>query len=291
MRDRTVAIIGATGQLGRALTAALPPLGWDVRPLGHDDVEIADRASIGRALDPAPSVVINTAFWPGEALEPAFRVNAFGPRLLAEFCAAQGTLLVHLSTDYVFDGDANEPYHESDPTRPRSIYGLSKATGEQLVRTAAPRHLIVRVSSLLGHGGSRAKQGTNFITSLLERAERGGPVRVVADQLHSPTFAMDAAVAIGELLKHDVFGTVHVSNRGWCSWYELAVKLFQFAGVTVPVAPIRLADLPSDGPPRPRYTVLGHYALHVAGIASPPPWEEGLQSYLAVARAERVQNR
>src|SRR5436305_10040320 len=124
-------------------------------------IEITDVASIRPALQAPLDVVINPAFWPGEESEPALRVNALGPRLLAERCAQIGARLVHLSTDYVFGGDATAPYRETDPTDARSVYGISKAAGEQLVRAALPAHLIVRLSGLYGRTGSRAKGGTN----------------------------------------------------------------------------------------------------------------------------------
>jgi dTDP-4-dehydrorhamnose reductase len=281
--ERSVAIVGATGQLGQPLTWVLQErAGWRVRPLGHDQIEIADRESIERALDPAPEVVINTSVWHGPRQEDpamALQVNALGPRLLAEFCARHGATLVHLSTDYVFDGEATEPYRETDRTEPRSVYGISKVAGEQLVRTHLARHLIVRVSSLYGAGGSRAKGGRNFVTTMLDLARQGRSLRVVCDQISSPTYAPDAAETIAQLLDAGVTGTVHVSNRGWCSWYELAAKIFELAGLQPEMTPTYFADEPQD-PPRPRYSVLGHHALQAAGIPSPRPWPEALKEYL-----------
>lgn len=285
MSQRNVAIVTGNSQLGVALVPALGgQVGWQVRSLVHAEIEITDRESIARALDPAPDVLINTTHWHGarqEDPEMALRVNTLGPRLLAEFCAQHGTLLTHFSTDYVFDGEASEPYRETDRTEPRSVYGISKAAGEQLVRASAPRHLIVRVSSLYGIGGSRAKGGTNFVSTMLDLARQGKPLRVVADQIHAPTYAPDAAATVLALLEADVTGTVHVTNSGSCSWYELAAKTFELAGVRADLTPSRLADQP--GPPRPRYSVLGHYALGAAGIPSPRPWEDGLQDYLTQA--------
>jgi dTDP-4-dehydrorhamnose reductase len=226
--------------------------------------------------------VINTSVWHGPRQEDpvmALRVNALGPRLLAEFCARHGSLLVHASTDYVFDGEASEPYRETDRTEPRSVYGISKVAGEQLVRAHLARHLIVRVSSLYGAGGSRAKGGRNFVTTMLDLARQGRSLRVVSDQISSPTYAPDAAETIAQLLDAGVTGTAHVTNRGWCSWYEFAAKIFELAALTPEMTPTYFADEPQD-PPRPRYSVLGHYALQAAGIPSPRPWPEALGEYL-----------
>ena len=194
---RTVAVVGATGQLGRVLVEAFAAApGWTVRSLGHQDVEIADPQSVARALDPLPAVVVNSTLgdWSRQDdADLALRVNALGPRLLAERCAAGGALLVHVSTDFVFDGEASEPYRESDRTEPRTVYGITKLAGEQLVRAALPRHLIVRVAYLFGPGGSRAKRGSNIVTWLLESGRSGRPLTLVADQTFSPTYAPDAA--------------------------------------------------------------------------------------------------
>jgi dTDP-4-dehydrorhamnose reductase len=281
--SHSIAVVGSTGQLGRALMRALAGrAAWAARGFGHDALEICDAASIAHALDPAPEVVVNTAFWAGEDLEPALRVNALGPRLLAEFCAAHGTRLVHISTDYVFSGEATEPYRETDRAEPRSVYGISKVAGEQLVRARLPDHLIVRVSSLYDVGGSRQKRNTSFLSNILEKARRGEALRVVADQIQSPTYAPDAAATILALLEAGLTGTVHVSNTGACSWFELAAAALEGAGLRVPLQPIHLADLPPE-PPRPRYSVLAHERLRAAGIPLPRPWQEGLAAFLAAA--------
>ena len=281
MKKDLVAVLTANSQLGRALVHAFEQRpSWQVLPLLHEDLEITDPVSIDRALQDPPSIFINTAYWANEEVEPAFRVNALGPRLLAERCAAAGTLLVHISTDYVFSGETDHPYTETDPCEPRSVYGISKLAGEQLVRAAAPDHLIVRVSSLYGAGGSRAKGGTNFVTDMLAMHRAGKPIRVVADQIHSPTYAPDAAETIALLLEAGVRGTVHVSNTGSCSKLEFARRIFELAGVQPDLTPITLADLPPL-PPRPRYTVLAHEALGRAGVPAPRPWEAGLADYVA----------
>ena len=235
-----VAVVGATGQLGRALVGAFAGRpGWTVRSLGHDEIEMADPQSVARALDPLPDVVVNSTLgdWsrqddPDLALE----VNALGPRLLAERCAAGGALLVHVSTDFVFDGEGSVPYAESDRAEPRTVYGITKLAGEQLVRAALDRHLIVRVSYLFGPGGSRAKRGANIVTWLLDWG-RGAALRLVSDQTFSPTYAPDAAGAMLRLVEGAARGTVHVTNSGTCTPLELGQEVYRLAGITTPVAP------------------------------------------------------
>ncbi|CAA9209788.1 MAG: dTDP-4-dehydrorhamnose reductase [uncultured Chloroflexi bacterium] len=275
-----IAVLTANSQLGRALVPELERIpGWRVRPLLRRDLDITDVTPIARLFESPPAVLINTAFWATEDPEPALRVNALGPRLLAERCAAAGTLLVQVSTDYVFDGEADRPYRETDPTAPRSVYGISKLAGEHLVRAAAPDHLIVRVSGLYGPGGSRAKGGTNFVSDMIGMARAGKAIRVVTDQLHSPTYAPDAATTIRQLISAGVRGTVHVSNTGACSKYDFAARSFELAGLAPDLHAITLADLPPL-PPRPRYTVLAHDALHAAGLPSPRPWQDALADYV-----------
>ena len=287
MKERSVAALTANSQLGRALVNVFQRLpGWHVRPLLHQDVEITDATSIERALqdpDGPPDVFVNTAYWANEDPEPALRVNALGPRLLAERCAEAGTLLVQISTDYVFSGDGDRPYTEDDSCAPRSVYGISKLAGELLVRAAAPEHLIVRVSSLYGEGGSRAKGGTNFVTDMLAMHRAGRPIRVVTDQFHSPTYAPDAAETIAQLIERKARGTFHVSNTGACTKFEFAQRIFELAGARPDLTPITLADLPPL-PPRPRYTVLAHAGLRRAEVPAPRPWEEGLAAYVATLR-------
>jgi dTDP-4-dehydrorhamnose reductase len=281
---RVVAVVGATGQLGRALVGAFAGRpGWTVRPLGHDEIEVSDPQSVARALDPLPDVVLNSTLgdWSRQD-DPrlSLDVNTLGPRLLAERCAAGGALLVHISTDFVFDGEGSVPYAEADRAEPRTVYGITKLAGEQLVRAALDRHLIVRVSYLFGPGGSRAKRGANVVTQLLDWGRGAGPVRLVSDQTFSPTYAPDAAGAVLRLVEGEARGTAHVTNSGTCTPLELGQEVYRLAGISTPVVPVRLADLP-PGPFRPRYTVLAHDALRRAGLPAPRPWQEAVREYLS----------
>lgn len=276
-------VIGATGQFGRAIVGAACAAGWDVHDLGHADVEVADPASVARAIDVPCDVVVNATVWHGPRQEDpvmALRVNALGAKVVADHAAAIGATCVTVSTDYVFDGAATRPYDESATPSPRSVYGISKATGEALVRAATPNHLIVRVASLFDIGGSRAKGGSSFVAAMLEGARAGRSLRVVADQVHSPTYAPDAAATTVSLVERGARGIAHVTNAGWCSWHELAAATLEEAGLAADLTATSLADLPPGGPPRPRYSVLAHGTLRRLGIPSPRPWRDAVRDYL-----------
>ena len=278
-----VVVVGATGQFGRAMVAACREASWQVLPLGHEAVEVADRASVAGALEAPYDVVVNATVWHGPAQEDpvmALRVNALGARVVADHAASRGATCVTVSTDYVFDGDATCPYDETVTPAPRSVYGISKATGEALVRASTADHLIVRVASLFDIGGSRAKGGTSFVGTMLANARAGKPLRVVNDQVHSPSYAPDAAATTVALLRRGARGIAHVTNSGWCSWFEMAAAVFEEAGIGADLAPSSLKDLPAGGPPRPRYSVLAHGALRRHGVPSPRPWREAVRDYL-----------
>jgi len=283
-------VIGATGQLGRDLVLAARRRGLDCRGLGHDAIEIADEASIERALAPlAPEVVLNTAAYQGARTYTAgeqeryFAGNALGPWNLARWCARRGAILVHYSTDYVFGGDGRDrPYAEDDLPCPRNAYGASKLAGEHLARAAQPRSFVLRVASLYGHGGSRAKGGSNFVQAIVERARRGEALSVVGDQTMSPTWTRDVAGKTLELLEARApFGLYHLAGSGSCTWHELAREALRAAGLDAPVA--RAATDPEPAGAlflRPRYTALRNTALRRAGLADLPDWRAALGAFV-----------
>jgi dTDP-4-dehydrorhamnose reductase len=267
-----VLVAGASGQLGRALPKALS--GHAVTALDRAALDIASLDSVRAALRAhAPAVVINAAAWnevDRAETEPdaAYRGNAVGPRNLAVATAEAGAALLHVSSDYVFDGTAATPYHEYSPTNPLSVYGRSKLAGEQAVRALNPRHFVVRTAWLY------AAEGRNFCNTM-RRLAKSGPVRVVTDQQGSPTYAPHLAKAIAMLVGTGAFGTYHMAGRGGTSWFELTRALFRLLGVAPAVEPVTTDAFPRPAP-RPRYSVL-------ASIQDPsillPPWEEGLEEY------------
>jgi dTDP-4-dehydrorhamnose reductase len=276
------AVTGAAGQLGRALVSRLgPQVAWAG---GRDEMDVGDAASVARVLDRVrPDVVVNAAAYnnvDGAESDPAaaMAVNAVGAGHLARECRARGALLVHVSTDYVFDGTKGAPYGEEDCPRPLGAYGVSKLAGCQLVAAAAGDHLIVRTSGVFGAGGSRVKGGS-FVERIVARARAGQKLRVVADQVFSPTYAPDLAAALVTLVEGGGRGLLHVTNSGSCSWHELAVAALEIAGVNARVEPIRAEDLGAPAR-RPAYSVLSNERARALGLPPLRPWRDALSEFL-----------
>lgn len=280
-----VAVIGASGQLGADLCRALHNV--DVIPFTHADVEIADMASVRQAmLKHMPAIIINTAAYVRvddceDEQDEGFRVNALGARNVAVVAQELGAKLVHISTDYVFGGEAElrtTPYTEFDTPIPFSIYGKSKLAGEDLVRHSCLRHFVIRASALFGVAGSSGKGG-NFIETMLILAKERDELRVVNDQVFSPTYTRDLARKIARLVTTEYYGIFHITNRGACSWYEFSTEILKLAGLKTPVIPITSAEYPQKAR-RPRYSVLDNYHLRLLGMDDMRPWQEALRDYL-----------
>jgi dTDP-4-dehydrorhamnose reductase len=270
-----VLLTGAGGQLGRALAPAL--VGHELTALEHAQLDIRQLEDVRAALAAhRPELVINAAAYnavDAAEIDPdaAAAVNELGPWNLAAATAETGASLLHVSTDYVFDGSASVPYDEDAVPRPLSAYGKSKLAGEAAVRATNPRHFIVRTAWLY------AAQGKNFPLTMLGLARKGA-VRVVNDQTGSPTYAPHLAAAIARLLEEDAaFGTYHLAASGAASWYELTVALFERMRISAAVTPVTTAEFPRPAP-RPRYSVL-------TTVREPrivlPPWQEGLDAFVA----------
>jgi len=268
-----ILVTGAGGQLGSALPRALA--GHDVTASGHAALDIRDLASVRAAVvAQRPELVINAAAYNAvDAAETdpegAAAVNETGPRNLAVATAETGAALLHVSTDYVFDGRASTPYDEDATPDPQSAYGRSKLAGENAVRAANPRHFIVRTAWVY------AAAGKNFPLTMLGLAKKAG-VRVVNDQTGSPTYAPHLAEGIARLLAAGAaHGTYHMAGSGAATWYELTVALFERLGVAASVTPVTTAEFPRPAP-RPRYSVL---ATAREPRIELPPWREGLDAF------------
>jgi dTDP-4-dehydrorhamnose reductase len=210
--------------------------------------------------------------------ETAMAVNAGGARHVAEAARAAGAGVVALSTDYVFDGRGSRPYREDDPAAPASVYGRSKWEGEQAVRAATPRHQIVRTAWLYGEGGP------NFVDTILARARAGQPLRVVDDQRGSPTWTADLAEGLVRLLGSGRTGTFHCTNRGDCTWYDLAAHVLRRAGLDTPLERTDSAGFPRPAP-RPAYSVLDPGGFEAATGWRMPHWSDAVDRYLGSAAA------
>jgi dTDP-4-dehydrorhamnose reductase len=273
-----VLVTGAKGQLGVEL---LDVLGRDDDTVGFDLPELnITKPEAARVIAEArPAWVVHAAAWTdvdGCERDPsrALLVNGEGTRRVAEACRAIGAGLVYLSTDYVFDGRKGAPYRETDPVSPLSAYARSKVAGEEAVRAAAPRWAIVRTAWLFGASGK------NFVKTIVEKAAAGGPLRVVDDQVGSPTYARDLAEAIAQLVSRGLTGTYHLTNAGSCSWYAFTRAIVEEAGlVHVAVTPMTTAELGRLAP-RPAHSVLANHAWAAAGLRPLRPWREALTAML-----------
>ena len=277
-----VVVIGANGQVGTELCRVFADA--DLVPLTHADLEVRDRDQVVKSLARLrPDLILNTAAFHKvdvceEEVGTSFAVNASGAQHVALAAAEAGAALVYFSTDYVFDGNARHPYREADPPSPRSVYGVSKLAGEFLVRAACPRHYIVRTSGLYGHAGASGKGG-NFVELMLRLACEGKPVRVVTDQVLTPTAVTDLALSVRALVTTGRYGLYHVTNAESCSWFEFARAIFELSGLVPELQPTTTAAFGARAP-RPAYSVLAHEALRAAGLPDLRPWREALAGYL-----------
>jgi len=282
-----VAVIGANGQLGTDLCRVLAAQSFSVVPLTHRDVDVSDSAQVDRVLSSihADVVISTAAFHKVEECEkqPAqsFAVNAVGPRNLALACRPKNAVLVHFSTDYVFDGAQRRPYTESDLPRPLNVYGVSKLAGEHMLGLTWDRCFVIRTCGLYGVAGSAGKGG-NFVETMLKKASEGAPIRVVDDQVLTPTFTGHLAEAVSQLIRTEAYGLYHVSEEGQCSWYEFARKIFELEKLPVNLKPVSSREFASPVQ-RPAYSVLSKQKLRGLGL-SMPSWDDGLSRYLSARR-------
>jgi dTDP-4-dehydrorhamnose reductase len=275
-------ILGGRGQLGTDLRSELHDLDPIVPERSEADLE--NHVTLSAMLERwRPTVVINAAAYTNVDQsevypEKAFAVNALGVDALARACAAAGTILAHVSTDYVFSGRSGRPYTERDEPEPSSAYGISKLAGELLLRRYGERWFIFRTSGLYGVAGSSGK-GYTFIDKVLSQAAEGKPVRVVDDMTFSPSYTMHVANAIRRVIETGRFGLYHLTNAGACTWFEFAREAFALSGIRVDFAPIKTSDFPSRVA-RPMYSALAHDELLRAGLDDLPNWRVGLRDYL-----------
>jgi dTDP-4-dehydrorhamnose reductase len=284
------AVLGSAGQLGRDLCPRLP---GEVIPLTRDRADLTRPETLRAALaELRPQVVINCAaynFVDKAEQEPqaAAAVNAWGVRELAIVCRDLDCILVHFSTDYVFGLEDRRriPYAEIEAPGPVSVYGLSKLAGEYLVRALCPKHFVIRTCGLYGVWGSGGKGG-NFVETMLRVAGQGKPLRVVADQICTPSYTVDVAAATVALVQTGPYGLYHLTNTGSCSWHELARTIFQLAGVPADLTPITSQEWPAPAR-RPGYSVLGMGAYQALGLPPLRPWPEAVAAYLQERQQKR----
>ena len=280
-----VLVTGANGQLGTDLCQILHS--FETIPLTHKDIEITNMSSVKGVLGKYKAdIIINTAAYVRVddcETEPdkAFSVNALGARNVAVVAQELGASLVHISTDYIFGGEAqlrSIPYTELDRPAPLSIYGKSKLAGENFVQHLCSRHFLIRSSALFGIAGASGKGG-NFIETMLKLAGGRDELRVVNDQVFSPTYTKDLAKKIAQLITTEYYGVFHITNKGACSWYEFATEILKLAGLNAPITPVNSEQYPQKAR-RPRFSVLDNYHLRLLGLDDMRSWQEALKDYM-----------
>ncbi len=274
-----VLVTGAGGMLGRELKAAFAE-GWQVTALSRAELDVARWGDVReRVAEARPDVVVNSAAFTDvdgceSRVDHAMQINAIGAKNVAAAAEAIGAACVQVSTDFVFRGDAHEPYCENDPVGPESVYARSKYWGEVLCREVSSKLTIVRTQWLYGHGGK------NFVETILRLASERDELSIVGDQFGCPTFCRDLAQGIRRLVEEATPGTYHLSGRGSCSWFEFAQRILELAGVTgVTVKPTTAAAFGRPAP-RPAYSVLRNYHLELTLGDFVREWPEMLAEYL-----------
>ncbi|MGA9389653.1 MAG: dTDP-4-dehydrorhamnose reductase [Candidatus Sulfotelmatobacter sp.] len=282
---RKIAVIGGNGQLGHDVVEAFDGIA-EVYSLTHQELELSDidsAATCLRALH--PDIVVNAAAMhhvENCERDPAraYAVNALGVRNLAHITDDLDAILIHVSTDYVFDGRKGTPYTEDDLPLPLNVYGSSKLAGEYFTRTGNQKHIVLRTSALYGRHPCRGKGGENFVDVMLRLGRERGEVRVVDSERITPTSTRDLAQQIVVLSDAGAYGLFHATAEGICSWHEFACEIFAAAGIRVRCLVAQPEEFPAKVA-RPEYSVLDNAGLKQAGLNRFRHWREGLQAYLA----------
>ncbi len=276
-----VALIGANGQLGNDLIATVPKK-INLIPLKRADMDVTVKEQVKEVITSIrPDLVLNTSAYvkvdmAEDEPDKAFLVNSMGVLNLAKVCQYIGAVLLHISTDYVFDGKKiknKEPYTEEDIPNPINIYGISKYAGELIIQNYLEKYYIVRVASLYGKAGASGKGG-NFVYTILNKAKKGEPLKVIDDIYMSPTYTHDVAQKIWEIvLEEKPYGVYHITNSGYCSWYEFALKILEYAGLTADIKPVKHTEFKTKAR-RPLWSPL----KSIKGIKM-RRWEEALKEF------------
>jgi dTDP-4-dehydrorhamnose reductase len=281
-----ILLLGHKGMLGSDLLLKLK-IEHEVVGLDKEEIDIASANDCEEAIrEIEPEIVINAAAYTNvdgceTAKDECFAVNAEAVKNIVEVCRDKKILIVHFSTDYVFDGAAKQPYKEDHQCNPINTYGASKMTGERYIRSLSENYLLIRTAWLYGINGK------NFVQTILEKVKTAKKLTVVDDQIGSPTYTKDLAAAVDLLIKQNAKGIFHITNRGSCSWYQFAVKILQKAGIQdIDVIPIKSDQLQRPAK-RPTYSVLSMHKFTQTTGKTMQPWQLGLQDYL---ESRKLQN-
>ncbi|WP_055075456.1 dTDP-4-dehydrorhamnose reductase [Pseudanabaena sp. 'Roaring Creek'] len=281
-----VSLIGANGQLGSDIVSHFAQGDrYQLTALTRADIDICDANAVDRVLSGHKfDVVINSAAYVRvddceQEVERAFNVNAIGALNVARASRDMDALCVYISTDYVFRGDRQVPYSESDLPDPINVYGTSKLTGEYLVKQTTPRSLILRISSVFGKAGASGKGG-NFVETIVKKAKAGDSLKVVDDMVMSPTYTYDVARLLDSLLQAGTTGIMHGANAGICSWHEFATEILRLANINHPIESIPTSAFPTKAK-RPMNSALVSDRLNPSAAFKMRSWQDALTAYLA----------
>lgn len=281
-----IVVIGANGQLGNDSAEAFQNHGDEVIPITHSDMELASTDSVMDTLRGLnPDVIVNTAAMHHVEKcendpEKAFAVNGLGARNLALAANDLDAVLMHVSTDYVFDGAKKSPYEEADLPNPLNVYGITKVAGEHFVQSIARKYFILRTSAIYGKHPCRAKGGLNFVELMLKLSKERDELRVVDSEVVTPTPTVDIARQLVALSRCDAFGLYHATAEGSCSWYRFASEIFAMTNTRTNLQIAGPNEFPAKVP-RPTYSVLENRGLKSHGLNVFRPWQEGLREYLS----------
>jgi len=281
-----VFLIGVDGQLGTDINKYFTKMGAEVHGLvGLKEINICDHDKSYELIKHyGPDIVINTAAFHNvdlceDEIAQAFKVNVAGVKNIAAICRGMDIPLINFSTDYVFDGEKRTPYIEKDCPGPSSIYAISRLGGERVVQYMLEKYYLIRLSGLYGHAGCAGKDNVNFVETMLGLAGIKRQIKVVDDQVLAPTFTVDVAEKLFELIRTGRYGLYHMTNTGSCSWFKFACEIFRFAGIDIDVLPVSSREFGAKAI-RPGYSVLDNANLREAGLSGMRNWKEALREYI-----------
>ena len=275
-----VLVTGSNGQLGHDLMRQLPDRGVECQGIDIQDLDLTDREATRAYLkEYAPDVVMHcaafTAVDRAEAeQETCKRINADATRTIAESCRELDAVMVYISTDYVFDGEGDAPYETDAPRGPKSVYGVTKAEGEDAVTENLHKFFLVRISWVFGVNGK------NFVRTMLRLGAEKERLNVVDDQIGSPTYTFDLSRLLCDMIETDRYGVYHATNEGFCSWAAFAQAIMQKVGLPCRIHPIKTSEYPAAAA-RPLNSRLSKRSLDEAGFPRLPPWEDALERFLS----------
>jgi dTDP-4-dehydrorhamnose reductase len=273
-----IIVTGASGQIGSDLVTTLQNK-HEVFGLNRNQLDVTDSYECLSVVESIqPDVIIHCAAYTSVDLaetekEKVFLVNAMGTRNIAIAAEKVQAKVCYISTDYVFDGRTDKPYQEKDQTDPQSVYGKSKLAGEEFIQTICSKFFIVRTSWVFG------LHGNNFVKTMIKLASEKDSIKVVKDQVGSPTYTLDLSHFLSDLIETEKYGIYHATNSGHCSWYEYAKAVFEESNIAVEVVPCSTSEFPRPAP-RPSYSVLEHSSIRSNGFIDLRHWRIALQQYI-----------